>query len=119
LPDSLQLDHRGIVVIALTITVITIVGSLFVFNKKERKQKETSGKPDNKQVNKQTTKMIDKKAKTIEYVLYSIAGNKCKEGSLENLNSILVNDLSNGLYQLVVINSNGSRNVLPIVISNQ
>jgi hypothetical protein len=58
-------------------------------------------------------------AKTIEYVLYSIAGNKCKEGSLENSNSILVGDLSNGLYQLVVINSNGSRNVLPIVISNQ
>ena len=58
-------------------------------------------------------------AKTIEYVLYSIAGNKCKEGSLENSNSILVGDLSNGLYQLVVINSNGSRIVLPIVISNQ
>lgn len=56
---------------------------------------------------------------TMEYVLYSIAGNKCKEGSLENLNSILVGDLSNGVYQLVVINSNGSRNVLPIVISNQ
>ncbi len=56
---------------------------------------------------------------TMEYVLYSIAGNKCKEGDLENSNCILVNDLSNGLYQLVVINSNGSRNVFPIVISNQ
>ncbi len=64
-------------------------------------------------------KMENAQGNTMEYFLYSIAGNKCKEGSLENSNSILVGDLSNGVYQLVVINSSGSRTVLPIVISNQ
>jgi hypothetical protein len=66
-----------------------------------------------------SVKIDNVQGNTMEYVLYSIAGNKCKEGSLENSNSILVGDLSNGVYQLVILNSNGSKTVFPVIISNQ